>query len=171
MRLERKESRARFEERLNIEAVDADEQERRIHAAIARRAFNIYERRSSGFHEQEDWHQAESELISHLCVGRMSLDGSIWMSIDAAPFKEGTICIWVASRQLTICGMPRARRAEVAAAPDSLHFQEEMTYRTIKLPIEVDPSKITARFSGPFLEVLIAKAQAKSEEQVKAAAA
>ncbi len=161
MRLELKQRLSRSGERLNIEVVDADEQERRIHSVIARHAFAIYDRRGSGAHEQEDWHQAESELISHLCVGRMSLDGSIWMSIDAAPFKEGTICIWVASRQLTICGKRRAGRPEAAPDLSSSHIQDEMMYRIVRLPVEVDPSKITARFSGPFLEILISKAQAE----------
>jgi hypothetical protein len=95
---------SRAGEKLNIVALNADEQERRIHAAIARRAYEIFENRDSGTHEKDDWRQAESAILRPLCVGRMSVDDSIWLSMDAIHFQEGTINIWVAPQRLTICG-------------------------------------------------------------------
>jgi HSP20 family molecular chaperone IbpA len=158
-------------EKLNIVVLDADEQERRIHAAIARRAYEIFENRGSGAHEQEDWRQAESELLRPLCLGRMSVDDSLWVSMDATHFEEGTINIWVAPHRLTICGKPRAKRQPTTpAASDSL-MQEEMMFREVELPLEVDPSKVTARLKGQFLEILLRKVQVKLGQAVKAAAA
>jgi HSP20 family molecular chaperone IbpA len=44
-------------------------------------------------------------------------------------------------------------------------------FREVDLPIEVDPSRVTAWFNGQFLEILLRKAQVKPEQAVKAAAA
>jgi hypothetical protein len=158
-------------EKLNIVVLDADEQERRIHAAIARRAYEIFKIRGSGAHEQEDWRQAESELLRPLCLGRMSVDDSLWVSMDATHFEEGTINIWVAPHRLTICGKPRAKRQPTTPAASSSLMQEEIMFREVGLPLEVDPSKVTARLKGQFLEILLRKVQVKPGQAVKAAAA
>lgn len=165
------EQHSRAGEKLNIVALNADEQGRRIHAAIARRAYEIFENRGSGAHEEEDWRQAESALLRPLCIGRMSVDDSMWLSMDAIHFQEGTINIWVAPQRLTICGKPRAKKQHSTPATSSPNREEELMFREVGLPIEVDPSKVTAWFNGQFLEILLRKAQVKPEQAVKAAAA
>ena len=162
---------SRASEKLNIVAVDADEQGRRIHAAIARRAYEIFENRGSGAHEQEDWRQAESALLRPLCLGRMSVDDSFWVSADATNFQEGTINIWVAPRRLTICGKLGPKKQAAKLISSSLAPQEEIMFREVELPVEVDPSNVTAKIQGKFLEILLRKAQGKPEQNVKAAAA
>ncbi|MGB9464981.1 MAG: DUF2934 domain-containing protein [Candidatus Acidiferrum sp.] len=165
------ERHSRAGERLNIETVNADEQGRRIHAAIARRAYEIFEKSGSGAHEQEDWRQAESALLRPLCLGRMSIDDSFWVSTDATNFQEGTINIWIAPRRLTICGKPRPKKQASELMPSSSTPQEEIMFREVGLPVEVDPSKVTAKIKGKFLEILLRKAQGKPEQKLKAAAA
>ncbi|HMD06734.1 MAG TPA: Hsp20/alpha crystallin family protein [Candidatus Acidoferrum sp.] len=165
------EQHSRVGEKLNIVALDADEQGRRIHAAVSRRAYEIFENCGSGAHEKEDWRQAESALLRPLCLGRMNVDDSVWLSMDATHFEEGTINIWVAPHRLTICGKRRAKRQPTTPAASKSHMEEEIMFREVGLPIEVDPSKVTARFNGKFLEILLVKAQAKAEQAVKAAAA
>ena len=173
MRPQGAEKHTRAGEKLNIVAVDADEQGRRIHEAIAHRAYEIFENRGSGAHEQEDWRQAESALLRPLCLGRMSVDDSLWLNVDAAHFQEGTINIWVAPHRLTICGKPRAKPQPTTPAATSSHPQKDIMFREVTLPMEIDPSKVTAKFSGHFLEILLRKAEAKAEpaQRVKAAAA
>jgi len=171
MRLERAEKHSRAGEKIGIATVDAEEQARRIHAAIARRAFEIFEDRGSGAHEEDDWRQAESALLGSFCIGRMSLDDSLWLSMDATHFQEGTINIWVAPRRLTVCGKPRAKRQAAGLLPKSSHPGEELMFREVRLPIEIDPANVTARFNGRALDILLRKAQAKPDEAVRAAAA
>jgi HSP20 family molecular chaperone IbpA len=151
--------------------MDAAEQERRIHAAIARRAFEIFEDRGIGMHEQEDWRQAESALLRPLCVGRMSVDHSLWVSMDASHFEEGTIQIWVAPRRLTVCGKPRANRQGAIPPPSIPRPHEEIMFRQVDLPVAVDASKVVARFKGHFLEIYLKKLQVKPQQTVTAAAA
>ncbi len=165
------EKHSRAGEKVNITPVDANEQGRRIHAAIARHAYEIFVNRGSGAHEQEDWRQAESALLRPLCVGRMSIDDSLWLSTDAVHFQEGTINIWVAPNRLTICGKPRAKRQPTIPAAAGAYTPEEMMFREVALPVAVDPSKVTAKFNGQSLEILLVKAEANQELPVNAAAA
>lgn len=171
MTLETAERHSRSGEEVIISAVDANEQGRRIHAAIARRAYELFVNRGSGPHEQEDWRQAELALLRPFCLGRMSLDDSLWLSMDATHFQEGTISIWVAPKRLTICGKPRSNGQAIPPAASSLQMQEEMMFREVALPVEVDPSNVTAKFNGQSLEILLKKAQAERGQTANAAAA
>ncbi|HTQ60461.1 MAG TPA: DUF2934 domain-containing protein [Candidatus Solibacter sp.] len=158
--------------KLSIIALDAKEQARRVHAAIARRAFELFEKSGSGGHEQQDWRQAESALLRPICVGRLSLDDSFWISTDTAPFKEDTVNIWIAPRRLTICGEPRVINKEpISIKSYSQPREGEMIFRVVELPVEIDPKNVTGKFRGRFLEILLKKAQAKPEPAARAAAA
>ena len=171
MRLETTEKQSRTGEKVNVAVIGADEQTRRIDAAIARRAYEIFENRgSASWHELEDWRQAESELVRALCFGQMTVGDNLWMGTDAAPFEEGTINIWVAPRRLTIWGKPRVTKQ--ATAPQRLsNREEEKIFRVADLRVEVDPSKVTAKLKGRSLEILLKRAQPKLEPDVKGAAA
>ena len=171
MRLEAAEKHSRIGEKINVVALDADEQRGGISMRSRHHAFEIFQNRGSGGHEQEDWRQAESALLRPLCVGRMSLDDSLWVSMDASHFQEGTIQIWVAPRRLTVCGKPRAKRQQTVATPTIAPLHEELMFREVGLPVVVDPSNVAARFKGQSLEILLKKAQIKREQAVKAAAA
>lgn len=156
-------------EKLQVTALNADEQARRIDSAIARRAYEIFESRgSASWHELQDWRQAESELVKPLCHGRMTVGDSFWIGTDGAIFQEGTVEIWVAAHRLTICGKPRVKKP-AAGAESRLRNETELIFRVADLPIEVDPSKVTAKFNGQSLEILLRKAEA--EREVRAAAA
>jgi hypothetical protein len=172
MVLEAGKKHSRTGENVKIMAVDASEQTRRVHEAVARRAYKVFERRgSASWHDLEDWRQAEAELVRPCVSGRMSVDGTLWMGTDAIVFEEDTIEIWVAPRQLTICGKPRAERegAATTTAGGGSYPHGEMIFHVCNLPCEIDPSRVTAQFKGVFLEILLRKADAKRE--VKAAAA
>jgi hypothetical protein len=72
--------------------MDASDQTCRVQEAVARRAYQIFERRGSApCHELEDWRQAEAELVRPCCSGSMSVDGTLWMGTDAGVFERDTI--------------------------------------------------------------------------------
>jgi hypothetical protein len=161
-------------EKLKVVAVDASEQTRRVQEAVARRAYEIFESRSSAsWHELEDWRQAESELVRACCSGQMGLDGTVWVGTDAAVFEGGTIEIWVAPRQLTICGRPGVAKEDPATKRSGSCPDKEMIFHVLDLSCEVDPSRVTAKINGSSLEILLRKADAGPEPQreVKAAVA
>lgn len=157
---------------LKVLAVSASEQTRRVQEAVARRAYEIFESRgSASWHELEDWRQAESELLRPRCFGEMSLNDALWIGADAAIFEEGTIEIWVAPRQLTICGKPRVDKADAHRKHIGSHPSGEMIFHALDLPVEIDPSHVTAKFNGSSLEILLRKAQSKPKQEARAAAA
>jgi len=150
--------------------MDADEQTRRTQAAVARRAYEIFESRgSASWHELEDWRAAESELVRPLSCGRIMLGDNLWISADTALFREGTIDIWVAPRRLTICGEPRTKGKESAPVQAGSNSEGERIFRVTDLPFAIDPFKVTAKLRGRFLEVLLGQAQEKPQPATTAA--
>lgn len=160
---------SRTDEKVQVIAMNADEQARRTDAAIARRAYEIFESRgSAAWHELEDWRQAESELVKPLCHGRMPIGDNVWIGTNVATFEEGTIEIWVAAHRLTICGKPRIK-GQTAAVTQSRSSGIEKIFRVADLPFEIDPSNVPAKFSGPSLEILLKKAQPEHKARATAA--
>jgi hypothetical protein len=77
MRAEKNEMGSRNREEVTLAISDANEQMRRVQAAVARRAYAIFESRGSGsWHELEDWRQAQSELVRPLCCDQMTVGGA-----------------------------------------------------------------------------------------------
>ena len=158
---------SRTGEKVKLTPLNANEQTRRIQEAVARRAYEIFERRGgAAWHELEDWRQAESESVRPFCCGEMTLNGSLWLGTDASAFEEGTIEIWIAPRRITICGKPWIEKERAASGERCV----EMIYHIVNLPLEVDPSGVTATFRGPSLEIVLRKAQAKPAHTMAAVA-
>ncbi len=172
MRIETARKHSRTGEQLKIVAVNASEQTRSVQEAVARRAYEIFESRgAASWHELEDWRQAESELLRPRCFGQMSLNDALWIGADAAIFEVGTIEIWVAPRKMTIWGKPRVTKVDAHRKHIGSHPGGQMIFHALDLPVEIDPSHVTAKFNGPSLEILLRKAQAKPKQEARAAAA
>ena len=165
MRTEKGGKYARADQTLKVAIIDADQQSRRIHEAVGCRAYAIFESRGSvAGHELEDWQQAEGELVSSLCCGRMTVGDSLWVEADAAIFVRDTIEIWVASRKITICGKPRMDRVNSHRKDSELRRGGEKIFRVLDLPVEVDPCHVSVKFNGPSLELLLRKAGGKQQK-------
>jgi hypothetical protein len=172
MRAERAEKYSRAGEKVKLAIMNASEQTRRMQEAVARRAYAIFEiRGSASWHELEDWRQAECDLIGPLCCGRMTVGDSLWVGADIAAFQEGTIEIWVAPHKITICGKPRVDKADSHREHIGPRPGGEMIFHVLDLPVEIDPSHVTAKFNGPSLEILLRKGQVKPQHEAHAAAA
>jgi HSP20 family molecular chaperone IbpA len=149
--------------------VDSDEQARRIDEAIARRAYAIFERRGgTGWHELEDWRQAESEVRSKLCFSLSKAHDSFRVGFDVARFEEGTVEVWIAPRQMTICGkaIPHKEQSERAAP-----LYEGIVFRAIALPVEVEPGRAVASVKRSFVEIRLPLVQVTYGERSTARAA
>jgi HSP20 family molecular chaperone IbpA len=137
--------------KIKVMTVSRAEQARRVDEAIARRAYEIFERRGgTGCHELEDWRQAESEVRSKLCFSLSKADGSFHVGFDAARFEESTTEVWVAPRQMTICGRPIPHKEQSESAEP---YHEGMVFRTIALPVEVEPGRAVANVKRNFVEI------------------
>lgn len=154
-------------EKVSVSALSAEEQSRRVHDAVARRAFQISEiHKATEPQEVQDWLQAESELLHPFCAGRMPINGNLWLGTDANLFQEGTIEVWVAPHQVTICGKSRVSQKAISSGTISAP-QSEMIYEVIALPEEVDPSRVTARVKSTSLEIVLGTVERKQETDQK----
>ncbi|HYL62922.1 MAG TPA: Hsp20/alpha crystallin family protein [Candidatus Methylomirabilis sp.] len=169
MTVERANKHCRDGELVQVSTVAADEQTRKIHAAIARRAFDIFESRGSApWHELEDWRSAEKEMMANLCFGQTTVGQNLWLGTDASRFCEGTIGIWVAPRQLTIFGKPRTKKGHIQAE-GGVNSAASTIFRVIPLPCDVDPAAVTARIRGSALEIVAKKAPISIQKDLIAA--
>ena len=153
---------------LKVTRVTPEERAGIIRATTAKEAFRISE--SRGFkpgHEMEDWRQAESEIVRPLDCGFLVSDHRIELSTDAACFGEGEIEICVEPRHLTICGTERACTPGAASKSADSRSADRSIIRSLELPLEIEPSGVSARFKGRMIEIELPRAFAKK----KAAAA
>ena len=86
-------------------------------------------------------------------------------------FEEGSIEIWVAPCKMTICGKPREDKADAHRKHIASHPGGEMIFHALDLPVEIDPSHVTAKFNESSLEIPLRKAPAKPRQEARAAAA
>jgi HSP20 family molecular chaperone IbpA len=143
---------------MKIVAVPPAEQTRRIDAAIAQRAYEIFEKRGSmGWHELEDWRQAEADVLSKLCIGLTTQDHTVVVGTDIAGFEPGTLALWVAPRQLTLCGQSHSHGPKTTT--DNSHPDKHIVFREIHLPSEIDPAKVETKVHGRFLEIKLPQAR------------
>ncbi len=153
---------------IKVTEVNSIEQARRIDQSIAHRAYEIFEQRGGmGWHELEDWRQAESEIRSKLCFGKTSCDGSLVVACDISGFEEGSVEIWAAPRQITICGKPIAHK-EFVARP---YPYRGLVFRIVPLAVEVQPAGITTNRKRNFLEIYLPMVRSRSGSLVRAHAA
>jgi len=152
----------------SIVSVKSVEQARRIDEAISRRAYEIFERRGgTGWHELEDWREAESEVRSKLCVGLTSSADSLLVSCSLAHFQNGSVEIWVAPKQMTICAKPIGNK-EKRNKQEHRPYQG-IVFRVVALPGEIDPSRVVPNLKGQFLEIRLPMIRPKHEGCVQAA--
>jgi HSP20 family molecular chaperone IbpA len=101
----------------------------------------------------------------------MVVDGGLWVSVDASHFHEGTINIWVAPRRMTISGKSKSRLQSAEGTRGIPAREEEIMFREVELPVEVDPSNATACINGKFLEIRLKNAQESPGHFIHQAAA
>lgn len=145
-----------------IVPVPAEEQTRRVDEAIAKRAYQIFEKRGGmPWHELEDWRQAEKELHANLCFTETTEDHTVVIGADPAGFAPGTLQIWVAPSRVTLSGQwhpHHPNRTSNDPCPPFHHI-----FRSIELPCTVVPSSGHAYIRNQYLEIKLPKAGAQTK--------
>lgn len=171
MKLETPHRRTRTSEKVSVTGVSAEEQAQRVHDAVARRAYEIFEtHKGAGRQQVQDWAKAESEVMHPFCGGRMPINGNLWVGTDPSAFQENSIEVWVAPHRVTICGVRKA--SEEAMPAGERARDKEKIYEVIDLREEVDPSHVAAEVKSSALEIILKKAKHArgTEREFKAAA-
>jgi HSP20 family molecular chaperone IbpA len=104
----------------------------------------------------EDWREAEKQVLcsdAHCPVGFIDLDNVIDVEAAVGDFRPEDLEVDVEPLCLTIGGDHHPRPTDVP----------HPVFRVLHLPVEIDPSKVTATLEGPVLHVVLPK-KAKSEK-------
>ena len=131
----------------------ADTQDR-----IARRAYELFA--SSGFtdgHDIEDWLFAESEVFGKMPVELSQTEKELTVSAGLPGFTEKDIEIRVEPRRLFITGKREEKSEDKKKGQTVYSERSNEVFRTIDLPVEVDPDKVKATLSKGELEITLPK--------------
>ena len=136
-----------------------------IHDMIARRAYALFEGRGGVHgHDIDDWTAAESELL-YACRHDLqeSAEAVILRAKLPSSFAADQLKVSVEPRRLTVSG---EKEFDLISAVDEPAHNEERTQRVFRveeLPVDVDPSRTTARLAGATLEIVMPKVAASSK--------
>jgi HSP20 family protein len=146
----------------------------RIHQAIARRAFEIFEGDGSvSGRELENWFKAESELLHPVHVQVSETDTAVELQAEVPGFGPKELDVSVQPKQVTISG----KRETTTERKEGKTVYEESSsneiLRVIDLPAGVDSTKTVATLKNGILSLKAPKAieaKATTKVEVKAAA-
>ena len=121
-----------------------------IRDAVARRAYEIYERRGRiDGHHDEDWRQAESELLFPLSVTVADAGECLTVAAAVPGFDACDVEVCVEPRRVTIAG----RRRNEGPGPE----HRTRMFRAVELPDDVAACDAIAAVEDGVVEVTLRK--------------
>ena len=139
---------------------------------IAKRAYDMFA--SRGFmhgHDLRDWILAETELVRPISVEVSETETELTVKAGLPGFTEKDIDVRVEARRLFIAG-DREEKSEPPKTDNTRVIYSEWKanriFRSIELPAEVDPDKVTATISNGVLQITMAKKEVSKKVTVQA---
>jgi HSP20 family molecular chaperone IbpA len=127
---------------------------KRIRDLVAQRAYDLYEKRGRvPGHAHDDWSQAEAEITFEPPIGMMQSTKTCNVYAGACGACAGDFEICVEPQRLTLAG----RVPVVGTYRKPQARPTAQVFRVIDLPVEVNPSKVRAKFTNGLLEIEMAK--------------
>jgi len=129
-----------------------------IQDRIARRAYELFA--SSGFkdgHDLDDWLVAESEVVGKMPLELKEKDKELTVTAGLPGFNEKDIEIRVEPRRLFITAKREEKSKDKKKGETVYSERSNEVFRTIDLPVEIDPDKVKATLNKGELEVTMPK--------------
>jgi HSP20 family protein len=128
--------------------------------AIARRAFEIFERRGGlpGY-ELEDWIRAEAELLHPAPVSVTESEAEYIVCAEVPGFSHRDIEIFLEPRALAISGERETRHAKEDGRMILSEWGADRIFRILALLTEVDTSRVSSSLKDGILTVDLPKAR------------
>ncbi len=127
-----------------------------VRDAVARRAYEIFERRGRvDGHHDEDWRQAESEVLFPLAVTVADAGECLTVAAAVPGFDACDVEVCVEPRRVTIAGR---RRGEVGAPEHRTRM-----FRAVELPEDVTTCDAIAAVEDGVVEVTLRKVTGAEE--------
>lgn len=157
---------------LRIMTPAGDALKKKMHDAVAWRAFELYENHShAGGHDREDWLQAEAEVVRPLDSGTIVQDHRVCLTTNISCFAPGTFELWIEPHRITLCGPNPSRRLERTGPLTAGAGLRDLLFLTHELDQEVKPAEVTVRFNGPAMHIYLRRALPEPRMAVMAHAA
>ena len=139
------------------------EQIHRIHDAIARRAYELFEKngRTDG-NDVDHWLQAEKEFIFPVSLTLEENAGDIVVRASVPGFSAGELEVNVEPRRLIITGKRESKKESNENESQFTEESSEEIMRTLELPSEVDAAKVSATLKEGVLNIFLPKVEPKA---------
>jgi HSP20 family molecular chaperone IbpA len=142
-----------------------------LYEKIAKRAFLLFEHdgRTHG-HDVQHWMEAEAEFLSPLPLEISEAETELTVRAEVPGFTEKEIEIVVEPARLFITG--KAEKTEDKRKKTLYsEISSKEVFRSIALPAEIDPDKVTALLNNGVLEISLHKAKPTKKAPAAAKAA
>jgi len=148
------------------------ERRRQISAAIARRAYELFEARGSAHgHDCEDWFRAESELLNPIPATVVDTDGGFTVRAELPGFTGNDVEVLAEPRRLIIRASKQETLEQEKGRAVVQGKMSDEVFRVLELPHEIDPDNMTATIKNEVLEVTLTKVNLGQKAAVGAKAA
>jgi HSP20 family protein len=136
---------------------------------IAVRAFEIFESRGRAQgNDREDWFLAESELLEPVKFHLSESGEQLTARAEVPGFNREEIKVSLEPHRLSISGKAEPHEDHQTGKHTHSLRHEQLMYRVINLPCEVDLSRAKANFNDGTLEVVMPKAAPAKSLRVEA---
>jgi HSP20 family protein len=136
---------------------NAFEEANALMETVARRAFEIFQERGRGNGSAlDDWYRAEAEVLHEMHIHVAESDDAIAIWAEVPGFSAEQLEISVEPKRLAI----RGKRTKNHTSEKIIYCEAcaDRIFRTVGLPVEIDPEKATAALKDGILEVSMPKA-------------
>jgi HSP20 family protein len=138
-----------------------------ISAAIARRAYELFEARGSeDGHDWQDWFRAESELLAPVPVKVAETDQELHVRAEVPGFTDKDVEVRVEPRRLIICGKKQQTSEQEKGRAGSRVERSDEIVRVVDLPHEIDPDKVRATLENEMLTITLPKVNPRTKTPV-----
>jgi len=155
-----------------VEPTSLIERIKRIHEAIERRAYEIFEGKGGFFNDDlNDWFKAEAELLHPVHIDLTETDAALTLTAEVPSFEAGELEISVEPSRIMIAGKRESKKEEKAKGRTIYtERRSDEILRILDLPAEVDSAKTTATLKDGILNLTMPKITSKKKQiAVKAA--
>jgi hypothetical protein len=138
---------------VHVEIGNAADYREAISAAVKKRAYEIYQRHGSrAGHDQENWHQAECEILLPLTCGILRSEDGVVVELHLGALAALNL------EKIVVCAEPH-RLLLVGKRRLAAHSGEDpYVYRLHTLKNECDPNSVKLRQHGALLEIEMRRA-------------
>jgi len=144
----------------------------RLHDAIARRAFELFERDGcTDGNDVRHWLEAEKEFLRPVPVSVEQSEGEVVVQAEVPGFTANDLEVNVEPRSVTITGKRLSKNEGKEGNTTYVEESSDEIFRSIELPTEINTAKISATLKDGVLNIQLPKVESPKSKSVEQQAA